>query len=286
MKAGMIGLGAMGAPMARNLAKHGRLATVWNRTEATAIRLAEELGVERAATPSRLAEAAEIALICVSADVDMLEVVHSLLPGLRPGAIVIDLSTVSCATAREAARLIRSQDANFLDAPVTGGVEGARNGTLAIMVGGAADTLEKARPVLEALGRRIVHMGDTGMGQAAKAVNQVMCAGINEAVTEALGFGARLGLDMPKLIEILAGGAAGNWFLEKRGLTMIQGQFKPGFKLALHQKDLKICQTMADALNLRLKVAEMALEDYAELLKLGHGDEDISTLYRLKRPAS
>jgi 3-hydroxyisobutyrate dehydrogenase len=283
MKAGIIGLGAMGAPMARNVVKQGLLAAVWNRTEATAAALAQELGVHHAASPAELAGEVDVVLVCVSADRDVLDMIDALLPGLRPGSIVVDLSTVSRGTAIEAARRVRSREADFLDAPVTGGVEGAKNGTLAIMVGGAAETLERARPVLEAMASRVIHMGDVGSGQATKAVNQIMCAGINEAVTEALAFGARLGLDLDKVIQVVSGGAAGNWFLEKRGATMTQGIFQPGFKLALHQKDLKICLSMAEQLGIHLPLTEMTSEDYAKLLEQGHGDEDISSLYRLKR---
>lgn len=284
MQAGFAGLGAMGAHMARNLARHGLLAGVWNRSPAKAADLAAELGVAQAAAPAQLAAMAEAVLVCVSADADVLEVVDALLPGLQPGSLVIDLSTVSGATAEEAARRVRAIGADFLDAPVTGGVEGARNASLSIMVGGAADTLEKARPLLEAMGRRVIHMGGTGMGQSAKAVNQVMCAGINQAVTEALAFGERLGLDMDKLIEVVSGGAAGNWFLEKRGPTMTRGTFQPGFKLALHHKDLKICEAMAERLGTSLPLSEATRRDYEQLMALGHGDEDISALYRLKRP--
>jgi 3-hydroxyisobutyrate dehydrogenase len=129
-------------------------------------------------------------------------------------------------------------------------------------------------------------MGEVGMGQSAKAVNQVMCAGINEAVTEALAFGARLGLDMDKVIEVVSGGAAGNWFLEKRGPTMTRGTFKPGFKLALHEKDLTICEAMAEAAGMTLPMTAMTAEHYRQLMAEGHGDEDISALYRLKRPAA
>lgn len=285
IRAGFIGLGAMGTHMARNVAKGHYLASVWNRTEASAITLSQELGVQCAASPALLASHVDVILICVSADADVLEVIHALLPALRPQSIVVDMSTVSSDTAREAARLVESKGADFLDAPVTGGVEGAKNGTLAIMVGGKLATLEKALPVLETMGSRIVHMGDVGAGQAAKAVNQIMAAGINEAVTEALAFGAALGLDMRKVIDVVSGGAAGNWFLEKRGPTMTQGIFKPGFKLALHQKDLKICKGMADKLGIKIPVTEMAMNDYAKLIAEGHGDEDISALYRLKRPA-
>jgi 3-hydroxyisobutyrate dehydrogenase len=284
MRAGFAGLGAMGAHMARNLARQGLLAAVWNRSPAKAADLAEELGVAHAAAPAQLAAMADAVLICVSADADVLEVVDALLPGLKAGSLVIDLSTVSGATAEEAARRLRAIGADFLDAPVTGGVEGARNASLSIMVGGDADTLDKARPLLEAMGRRVIHMGGTGMGQSAKAVNQVMCAGINQAVTEALAFGERLGLDMDKLIEVVSGGAAGNWFLEKRGPTMTRDSFQPGFKLALHHKDLKICEAMAERLGTALPLSEATRRDYEQLMADGHGDEDISALYRLKRP--
>jgi 3-hydroxyisobutyrate dehydrogenase len=283
MKTGFIGLGAMGAQMARNLAHAGLLAAVWNRTAAVAAPLAQELGVIAAASPAELARQVDLVLICVSADADLLEVIDALAPGLRPGMIVIDHSTVAVETARAVAARVRAHGADFLDAPVSGGVEGARQGTLAIMLGGSADSLERARPALAAMARRIVLMGEVGAGQAAKAVNQIMCAGINQAVAEALAFGAAQGLDMEKLIAVVAGGAAGNWFLDKRGATMTQGIFTPGFKLALHRKDLKICLEMAEKLSMPLPVTAMTLQDYETLMREQHGDEDISALYRLKR---
>jgi len=284
LNAGFIGLGSMGAAMARNVAKAGLLGAVWNRTEAKATELASELSVTQAGSPAELASQTDVILMCVSADEDVLDVIQQLLPALETGKTVVDMSTVSRETAREADRRVRERGADFLDAPVTGGMEGARNGTLAIMVGGHEGTLERVRPVLSAMGQRIVHMGATGMGQSAKAVNQVLCAGINEAVTEALAFGDQLDLDPDKLIQVLSGGAAGNWFLEKRGPTMTRNLFEPGFKLALHHKDLAICLTMANALGVTLPLAAMTLEHYRELMAAGHGDEDIAALYRLKRP--
>ncbi|CAG0988868.1 3-hydroxyisobutyrate dehydrogenase [Anaerolineae bacterium] len=284
MKAGFIGLGAMGANMARNLAKAGLLEAVWNRTEEKARQLAGELGVARPGSPADLARRVDVVVICVSADSDLLAVIDSLLPGLNPSKIVIDHSTVSAETARKAAEIVRGSGADFLDAPVTGGVEGAKNGSLSIMVGGRPETLEKARPILEAESSRIVHMGEVGSGQATKAVNQIICAGINQAVTEALAFGAAQGLDLDKVIKAVSGGAAGNWFLDKRGPTMAKGTFAPGFKLALHHKDLKICLETAKKLGLSVPLSEMTLKDYAELIKQGFGNEDISALYRLKRP--
>ena len=285
LKAGFIGLGSMGAAMARNVAKAGLLGAVWNRTESKARDLARELDVTHAVSPVDLTARVDVVLICVSADADVLEIIRQLLPALKSGKVVVDLSTVSRETAWEAARSVQGRGADFLDAPVTGGMEGARNGALAIMVGGHPDTLEQVRPILSAMGQQIVHMGETGMGQSAKAVNQILCAGINEAVTEALAFGERLGLDLAKLIQVMAGGAAGNWFLEKRGSTMTRGVFVPGFKLALHQKDLAICLAMARELGVSLPLTEMTRRHYRKLMEAGHGEEDISALYRLKRPS-
>ena len=286
LRAGWIGLGSMGAAMARNAARAGYLTHVWNRTRAVAEPLSAELGVTLAETPAELAKGVDVILLCVSADADVLAVIDQFLPALKPGQIVVDFSTVSRDTALEAARRVREKGADFLDAPVTGGMEGARQGTLAMMVGGEAATLERVRPLLESMGKRIVHMGDTGAGQSAKAVNQIMCAGINEAVTEALAFGDHLGLDLDKLIEVVSGGAAGNWFLEKRGRTMTQGSFTPGFKLGLHHKDLGICLAMAERLGMPLPLTATTRAHYERLMAEGHGDEDISALYRLKRPVT
>ncbi len=283
---GMIGLGAMGAPMARNLAKRHLLTSVWNRTGRKARNLAAELNVIAADTPQVLAKKCHVIAICVSRDGDVLEVIDKLLPGIQPGTVVIDHSTVSMETARKAAEKVRARAADFLDAPVSGGVEGAQAGTLSVMVGGPRQALDKAMPALKAIGKRIEHMGDIGSGQATKAVNQILCAGINQAVTEALAFGMTLGLDMDKVIDAVSGGAAGNWFLEKRGPTMIRHRFDPGFKLALHHKDLKICQHMAEQAGLSLPLASQTLEDYQRLMDEGFGEEDISALFRLKKRAA
>jgi 3-hydroxyisobutyrate dehydrogenase len=283
VKIGFIGLGAMGNPMARNLARAGFLTAVWNRTPARAAALAAELGVVCPPTPADLAATTDAVVLCVSADCDVAEVVNALLPGIGPGQVIVDCSTVSPGTACAAAEAIHARGGEFLDAPVTGGVEGARSGRLAMMVGGDPVTLGKMEPVLATMATRIVLMGATGSGQAAKAVNQVMVAGINQAVTEALGFAERLGLELDRVIEVIAGGAAGNWFLEKRGPTMTRGSFSPGFKLALHHKDLAICQAMAVPLQCELPLTTATLRDYAALIAAGFGDEDISALYRLKR---
>lgn len=283
MNVGVIGLGAMGAGMARNLAKHDLLASVWNRTAATAAALATELGVPAAPRPEELAAECDVILICVSADADVLEMVDTILPALTAGKIVVDTSTVGVDTAREAARWVADAGAEFLDAPMSGGKEGADNGTLVTMVGGNAEALVAAMPALEAITKSITHMGDSGQGQATKAVNQVMAAGIAEAVSEALAFGAAMGLDMDRVIEVVGGGAAGNWFLGHRGPAMVRGSYQPGFRAALHHKDLALCRRMLDEMGVALPIVEMTLKHYERLMEEGYGDEDISALYRLKR---
>jgi len=281
MKTGIIGLGAMGAPMARNLHQAGYLEVVWNRSPDKASQLAAELGVRVSDGPAALAAGCELVLLSVSANDDLLEVMRALLPGLRPGAVVLDTSTVSRETAIVAAAL--AQPADFLDAPVSGGIEGARQGTLAMMIGGEAAAIERIRPVLNSIAARIEHMGPVGAGQATKAVNQVMAAGINQAVSEALAFAMALELPLEKVIEVVGSGAAGNWFLDHRGASMTQGDFDAGFRVALHHKDLAICKQMAAQFDVALPLVEMTLIHYRRLMAAGFGDEDISALFREKQ---
>lgn len=282
MRVGFVGLGAMGSGMARNLRGAGFLSGVWNRTAAKAEALATELGIPAYDRLDRLAAASDLVVICVSADADVLAAIEGLLPGLAAGAVVVDCSTVSGETARRVAEYLHSRGVDFLDAPVTGGVEGARNGNLAMMVGGSPEVLERVRPALAAMASRILHMGEVGAGQATKAANQILCAGINQAVSEALAFAKALGLDLGKAIQVLSSGAGGNWFLEKRGPTMIRGIYEPGFKLTLHHKDLNLCLDVAKHLGLSLPIVTLTRNEYAELIEQGHGEEDISALFRLK----
>ncbi len=279
---GFIGLGAMGRGMARNLHKAGLLHGVWNRSAPVAQELAAALGVPAADSPSTLAASCDVIVLCVSADTDVLEVVDAMLPGLRPGAIVIDCSTVSADTARTAAARLASVGAEFLDAPVSGGVEGARDGTLAIMVGGAPEAFERAAPVLAAMGRTVTHLGPTGAGQAAKATNQIMCAGIIQAVGEAMAFAKAEGLPLEKLIDTLGKGAGSSWYFVNRAPNMVRGTYPAGFRVRLHEKDLRICRDMAARHGVELSVVEATLGHYQQLVEQGHGDEDISTIFRLK----
>ena len=281
MQAGFIGLGAMGAPMAGHIARNGLLAVVGNRTVAKADALAAELGV-RAATSAAAFSECDVVLLCVSADADVLENVQALAAVLSPGSVVVDHSTVARDTAIKAAAILAEGEIGFIDAPVSGGVEGARNGRLSVMCGGTAENLAKARPALDCYGLRIAHMGDTGSGQATKAVNQVMVAGINEAVCEALALGAKLGLDAQTLLPTLGSGAAANWFLDKRGATMLAGEFVPGFKCEHMLKDLRIAQATAEAVGIEHPTLRQALADYATLVREGLGSSDTSALIALK----
>jgi 3-hydroxyisobutyrate dehydrogenase len=282
LKAAFIGLGAMGAPMAGHLKSRGLLHAVANRTQSKADALARELGV-LAPSLADIAAQCDVIALCVTADADVLGTIDTLAPLLKAGAIVVDHSTVAPATAKQAATRLAAVGAHFLDAPVSGGVEGAKNGKLSVMVGGDAHVLERARPVLEAYALRVTHLGGVGAGQATKAVNQVLVAGIAQAVCEGLALGEALGLEAERLLPTLGAGAAGNWFLEKRGATMLRNEFSVGFKLALLHKDLGIVRGIAESVGTDRTVIEKSLADYAELMSQGYGDDDISALIRLKR---
>lgn len=284
IRAGFVGLGAMGWSMAAHLHRLGLLSAVANRSPEKAQRFAAEHAGVAAATAQTIAQSCNVIVLCVSADADVLEVCRAIAANASPGSVVIDHSTVSSATATQAAQLLRAGGVDFVDAPVSGGVEGARNGKLSVMVGARDGVLERVRPVLEAYGARISHMGGIGAGQNTKAVNQVLIAGIAQAVTEGLALGEALGLDPAVLLPTLGAGAAGNWFLEKRGATMLRNEFGVGFKLSLLYKDLGIVQSLAAAAGTDRSIIEKSQRDYAELLARGHGDDDISALIRLKRP--
>jgi len=282
MRVGFIGLGAMGSHMARNLARGGHLNGLWNRTGEKSRALAAELGVTAAETPEALARGADAIVLCVSADRDVLDIVAAMLPGIAPNTLVLDCSTVGAETARRAAELLHARQAEFLDCPVSGGVEGARDATLAIMVGGSADAFSRAQPILASLGKTITHFGPTGSGQAAKATNQIMCAGIIETVSEAMAFARAQGLPLDKIVDTLGKGAGSSWYFVHRAPNMVRGAYPAGFRVRLHAKDLGICRDMAARFGVTLPVVERMLDEYAELVSRGYGDEDISATFRLK----
>jgi 3-hydroxyisobutyrate dehydrogenase len=272
----------MGAHMARNLHRAGLLKGVWNRSPEKASALAAELPTRAYTDLAALAGDCDAIIICVSADADVRSVVAALKPGLKSAAIVIDCSTVSAATAREMHALLAKQGIGFLDCPVSGGVEGARLGTLAMMAGGEQSVFDRARPVLEKLGKTVAFLGPSGAGQAAKATNQIMCAGIIQAVAEAMAFAKAEGLPLEKVIETLGQGAGSSWYFVNRAPFMAKGSFPAGFRVRLHDKDLRICRDMAAAHGAKLPVVESTLAEYARLIEGGHADEDISSIYLLK----
>jgi 3-hydroxyisobutyrate dehydrogenase len=272
----------MGTYMARNLHRSGLLTGVWNRTAAKAAALAEELKCHAFASLAELAGNCEAVVICVSADDDLRAVVAGLDAGLSPNMIVIDCSTVGSATARAMYDHLATLGVGFLDCPVSGGVEGARNATLAIMAGGDESVFARAQPILEKIGKTITYLGASGAGQAAKATNQIMCAGIIQAVGEAMAFAHAEGLPLERLIETLGKGAGSSWYFVNRAPFMANNHFPAGFRVRLHDKDLRICRDMAAKRGAVLPVVESTLHEYELLIERGFGDEDISSIYRLK----
>jgi len=269
--------------MAKNLHKAGLLSAVWNRSPEKAATLAAELGVASPASLEEFARLVDVAVICVSADADVRTVVEGLAPGLARGALVIDCSTVSADTARWASTFLAGRGVSFVDAPVSGGVEGAKNGALAIMCGGEPAAFEAARPILAAMGKTIEHFGPNGSGQATKATNQIMCAGIIRACAEAMAFAGAHGLPLDRVVSTLGAGAGSSWYFVHRAPNMIREAYPAGFRVKLHAKDLGICRDMAARFGVSLPVVDSMLAEYAELIRLGYGDEDISAAHRLKQ---
>jgi len=284
MRTGVIGLGAMGAPMARHLANKGFLEGVWNRTESKAEQLAAELGVRQAGSPAELASKCDVVLSCVAADADLEEVVSRCRSGLRTDSIWVDTSTVSPTTTVALAGQLAEIGVAYVDAPVSGGVEGAINGRLVAMVGADLATFSRIQPVIESFAASVTHMGPVGSGQATKAVNQVIVAGVAEAVCEAMALAEKLNLPRKRLLSVLSSGAADGWFLRHRGLSMLENRFEKGFKQSLLLKDLRIVHELARELNISLPLVEAAIRDYAELVERGQGNNDISGLIEKKRP--
>src|SRR6476646_9260324 len=288
MRVAVIGLGTMGAPMAGHLLDAGHEVTVHNRTRERELPLAER-GAARAATPAEAAAGADAVLICVSDTPDLEAVLFGddgVAQGLAAGGTVVDCSTVSPSATAELAQRLAAQGIGLVDAPVSGGSEGAQNGTLTIFVGGSPEHVERAQPILEAFGKRITHLGPSGAGQMAKAVNQVMIAGTYATVGEGIALAAAAGLPLPQLLEALGGGAAASWVLANRAGNMVSDSYPLGFKVALHRKDVAIALAEAERLGVRADVSELVLREEDELIDAGHGDEDVSALARIARRSS
>ncbi len=285
---GVVGLGTMGGAMAANLVRAGFPVAAWNRTAGRTGEL-DELGVTVAASPAAMAADVNVVLVCVSDTPDVEAVLFGpdgVAAGAAPGKLVIDCSTIDPAATRGFAARLAAQGIGFVDAPVTGGSEGARNATLAILVGGEPADVERARPILAALGRTITHFGPVGAGQAAKAVNQVILAGAYLGVAEGLVLAMKSGLDPEQVVAALSTGAAQSWVLANRSGRMLANDYPLGFRVALHLKDLGIALSMARETGTVLPVAALAAQLEAGLVAGGHADDDMSALARTIRSLS
>jgi 3-hydroxyisobutyrate dehydrogenase len=288
MKIGFIGLGSMGAPMVANLLGAHFELTVHNRTRSKEEPLAET-GALRAPDPATAAADAEIVITVVTADSDVEEVLfgpQGVADGAGPGTLVIDMSTIAPTSARSFADRLSQRGIQMLDAPVSGGTEGAKDGTLSVFVGGDESQLERARPVLDALGSTVTHFGPSGSGQLAKAVNQVIVGGTFLAVAEGLALAVEAGLtDADKLISALSAGSASSWALENRGRRFVRQEYPFGFRISLHRKDLRIALCEASRLGVSLPASDLLLRLEEALIEAGLDDLDLSALTKEVRGA-
>ncbi|KAB8144657.1 NAD(P)-dependent oxidoreductase [Chloroflexia bacterium SDU3-3] len=272
---GFIGLGIMGQGMARNLLRAGFELTVWNRTASRADELVAE-GAQLAASPAELAAQSDIIISCVSDVPDVEQVLlgdQGAIHGAQPGALVIDMSTISPQATRSIGAKLAEQGVKLLDAPVSGGSEGAARGTLSIMVGGDTADVERARPVFEAMGKAITHIGGLGDGQTAKLCNQILVVGTTLAVSEAFLFAQANGIDLHKMLAAVEHGAAGSWTLSNRGPQMLARDWRPGFTIDLQQKDLKLVLKAADEVGVPVMFTAMISNMYRSLQARGLGLE-------------
>ncbi len=279
---GFLGLGTMGAAMAGHLVRSGRPVTVWNRSPGRAGPLVD-LGATEAPTPGAVAAASDVVLLCVSDTPDVEAILFGpggLVEGARPGGLVIDCSTIAPGATRDMAGRLAGLGLDFADAPVSGGSEGAQKATLTIFVGAEPAVFERARPILESIGRTITHVGPVGSGQAVKAVNQVILAGAYLGVAEGIVLAMKAGLDVEQVVGALGGGAAQSWVLANRSGRMLANDYPLGFKVELHLKDLGIALGLAAEAGVELPVTMLCAEIERGLVEAGHGDEDMSAVAR------
>jgi len=287
-KIGFIGLGIMGKPMALNLIKAGFELVVFNRTSSKMDELinAGAIGVK---SPKEVAENSDIIITIVSDTPDVENVIlgeHGVIHGVKEGSVVIDMSTISPAVTKEIAVKLKEENVEMLDAPVSGGDTGAINGTLAIMVGGESDVLDRCMPIFSAMGKSITHTGANGMGQIVKLCNQILVSVTNMAVSEAVLFAQRSDVDAQTMIEATKGGAAGSWQLANLGPKMVNEDFAPGFMIDLQQKDLRLVLEAASQMNLPLPALSYVHQMYTSNQANGEGKEGTQALYKAVRRLS
>lgn len=279
---GFIGLGIMGRGMVRNLLRAGISVRVWNRT-ASRMELLVAEGASAAASPSELAAQCEVLILCVSNTSDVEEVIlgeNGVVHGIRTGSLVVDMSTISPHVTRTLAAQLAERGVQMLDAPVSGGSEGAERGTLSIMVGGEAEAVARAMPYFEVMGKTITHLGPSGAGQMTKLVNQILVVGNALAMSEALLFAQAGGLDLSKTLAAISQGAAGSWMLSNRGPQILARDWRPGFTVDLQQKDLRLVLETADQLELPLLSTPLVFNLYRSLQAAGLGGEGNHSLIK------
>lgn len=278
----------MGAPMALNVLKAGHEVTVHNRTRDREIPIAAA-GASRADSPAAAAQSADVVITCVSDTPDVEQVIlgdNGIIHGAQPGTVVVDMSTISPTVTRKIAEDLAAKGIAMIDAPVSGGSEGAEKGTLSIMVGGDAGDVAKVHPVLEAMGKTITHVGSIGSGQITKAINQIIVAGTYWSVAEGMALGMKAGLDMEKVVQAVGGGAAGSWGLTNRSGNMITNEYPLGFRVRLHRKDLVIALEAAREMGVTIPMAAFVEQIESGLMAQGFGDEDVSAIARNVRQQS
>ena len=261
----------MGAGMVKNLTAKGHTVRIWNRTESKAEDLAKSLKIDHAITIKDLAASSTVLMLCVTNTLDVEQVVGEASSSLKKGSLVIDCSTISPKATEEIAAKLRQQGIGFVDAPVSGGSEGAAQGTLAVMAGGAEEDFNRAKPILEAIGTRITHMGPAGKGQVTKLLNQILVVVNMLAVSEALMFGKAAQLDLKKAVTAVEAGAGGSWMLSKRAPQVLDNYWQPGFMIDLQQKDVDLILEYAGELGVPLIATSMIRQLYARLQKEGKG---------------
>jgi 2-hydroxy-3-oxopropionate reductase len=283
-KVGFIGLGIMGKPMARNLMQAGYELVLYNRTREKAEELAGDGGAGVAADPREVAEKSDVIITMLPDSPDVRNVVvgeSGVLEGIRDGALLVDMSTISPVVTEELAEKIRERGASMLDAPVSGGDVGAREGTLSIMVGGSEEDFERAKPLFEVMGKTVNHVGPSGAGQVTKAANQVVVALTIEAVSEALVLGSKGGVAPEKILDVLSGGLAGNKVMEVKREKFLSHKFDPGFRSELHHKDLGIALAAGREYGVVLPVTAIVDQMLLAMKRKGWGGEDHSALLRI-----
>lgn len=282
-KVAFLGLGVMGAPMARHLTAAGHEVTVYNRTTLKAEQWVAAHGGSLAHTPAQAAAGCEFVFSCVGADDDLREVTigpEGAFRAMLPGSVFVDHTTVSAQVSRELAAEAKARGLGFLDAPVSGGQAGAENGKLTIMAGGEAEVFARAEPVMQAYAQRIGLMGPVGSGQLTKMVNQICITGILQGLSEALNFALEAGLDARAAVDVISKGAAQSWQMENRSATMIDGEFDFGFAVDWMRKDLGLVLDEARRLGVTLPLTALVDQFYADVQKMGGGRQDTSSLIR------